>query len=160
MIANFLTLALANELTSNSQNLAYAAGIIDGEGHIGIRKTSKKYFNEVVEVFNSNPYIIQFFYKTFGGSIKKSYKFRKSKKAYYIWIITGLKASIFLKNIYPYLVAKQNQANVLFKFRDTFYEKYDDNKNSIPDNIIQTRFQLYNELKQMHVQSYDIDIKL
>jgi hypothetical protein len=161
MIANFLTLALANELTSEPENLAYAAGIIDGEGHIGIRKDSEKYFTDVVEVFNSNPNIILFFHKNFGGIIKKSYKFRISKKPYYTWILSGLKTSLFLKNIYPFLMAKKNQADILFKFRDTFYEKYDTyNKNSIPKHIIEIRNKLYKELKQLHKTSYDIDINI
>jgi len=46
--------------------LAYAAGLLDGEGHIGIHRTKTGFYLRV-DIANTNERIIQFLYEYFGA---------------------------------------------------------------------------------------------
>ncbi len=107
--------------------LAYTAGIIDGEGCIGIYalkagkrgKDSERIYHTLrVEVCNAQKGLIEFLFSHFGGSHGAGY--RPNRKPYYKWQITSRSAAEFLDNIYPYLVIKRDQAELVVRFRGSF----------------------------------------
>lgn len=106
--------------------LAYAAGIIDGEGCISITKNraiqkgavASHYHALRIEVSVCDKKVIDFFYENFGGA--RTAKARPNHKPYYKWAITSAAAEKFLKTIYPYLVGKIDQADLAFAFRKSF----------------------------------------
>ena len=106
--------------------LAYAAGIIDGEGCITITKNkatqkgavASHYHSLRIEVSMCDKKVIDFFYENFGGA--RTAKARPNHKPYYKWAITSAAAEEFLKTIYPYLVGKIDQADLAFAFRKSF----------------------------------------
>ncbi len=95
--------------------LAYTAGIIDGEGHIGIGRT-KNYFCLRVEVANTSSRLIDFLHLTFGGNVWTGK--RPNRKVYYRWMISTRAADEFLRSISPYLLIKRNQADLALAFRE------------------------------------------
>ncbi len=103
--------------------LAYAAGIVDGEGCISLSKrTSKGYkagyqLRLAVSVGNTNEWLIQWFKIQFGGYVVFTLEKRKERKDKWQWHIVDGKAAEFLKLILPYLQIKRPQAEVANVFQ-------------------------------------------
>jgi hypothetical protein len=101
---------------------AYAAGLMDGEGSICIRRYDYKKpghnlpaFSLYVEIRMTNKEGVEFIKDTFGGCLTNK-GVTKTGKTIYDWKIYGNKAAAFLENILPYLKCKHRQANVAVKF--------------------------------------------
>lgn len=102
---------------------AYLAGIIDGEGHIGInrsvtttqRRTTPRYQPELT-IVNSNRRLIDWLHDTFGGSVKDRKKQRDYHKQTWAWKVGDRKAAALLAAVLPYLIAKHAQAEMVVRF--------------------------------------------
>ena len=94
-------------------NLAYVAGIMDGEGSIGFAKT-RGYATPRVLVTNTNISLLQDLAGCFGGNINPLSKRKQGWKKAYSWRITSARAVNFIEKIYPYLRIKDRQAQVVF----------------------------------------------
>src|SRR3990172_2999556 len=99
--------------------LGWAAGIVDGEGHIGLRRTSPGYrqvvsFCALVMVANTNAAIIQRFGQIVGGGIiiKKASQNRRKWKPCFVWTANGRHAAHVCQLLLPYLV-KHEQAQLV-----------------------------------------------
>ena len=121
---------------------AYLAGLIDGEGYIGILETKRGnkaewhslrefMYSPVMKVAMTNKEIIEWLHNSFGGTFEVR-KAHGNARESYAW--TCRKASVreFLKHIHPYLKVKRKQAEVIFRFptlragdkvSDSVYEK-------------------------------------
>lgn len=100
-------------------DLAWAAGIIDGEGSINLLKMKRKdtygtglTFDLRIDVGNTDPRMLVKLKTLFGGSISKSYEARKNRKACACWHVHAENASKVLTLILPYLCIKREQAEV------------------------------------------------
>ena len=94
---------------------SYAAGIIDGEGHIQI--TNK--YSVCVKVAMTEEYVPLWLQMGFSGSIYFKKQQNKKWKRLTQWTITGNNAIIFLRLILPYLKIKRPQADLAIKFIST-----------------------------------------
>ena len=98
-------------------DIAYAAGIIDGEGSIVISKAKQKVGNGysyeiLVAVHMMDGYIPKWMSECFGGRFSKTKVNHANKKgdfAYY-YHANGSRAKIFLELIIPHLKIKRKQA--------------------------------------------------
>lgn len=103
--------------------LAYVAGIVDGEGCIGICGIKREhnllpYTNLRVSVVNTNEWLIEFLKFHFGGShISRLQRPKPSWKPTHEWVICSIKAVEFLKLILPYLQIKKPQAELAINFQ-------------------------------------------
>lgn len=103
--------------------LAYTAGIIDGEGNIGIYPNTTKngypVFRLRVRVNNTNEWIIHWLQEKYAGSIgitsrkENSYRWKDA----WWWTVSCRKAGEFLEAIFPYLIIKKPQAELAIKFQ-------------------------------------------
>ena len=101
------------------QDLAYAAGIIDGEGSIGIsRRKSNDSYLLTVQVSMTNDAVPEWLHRNFGGNIGtyQPGKMSLSSKPITKWAVFGTRAQEFLRGIYPYLHEKERQASVALTF--------------------------------------------
>jgi len=103
-------------------DLAYAAGLMDGEGSICIREHTYKTpghnipsFSLYVEIRMTNKEGVEYIKSVFGGSLK-SKGLTKTGKVIYDWKIYSNKAAKFLEIISPYLKCKHRQAKVAIRF--------------------------------------------
>lgn len=103
--------------------LAWQAGIMDGEGTITISKQVRKgrpspAYRPMVTVTNTNPEIVDPFVKTWGGAKYKRPDKRKIKKwaPSWTWYCPRSKVIEFLRAIRPFLRGKGKQADLLMKF--------------------------------------------
>jgi len=107
----------------NHLDLAYLAGIFDGEGSISITKSHRnKKFNPTyairISVQMCNPYIPHLFLDTFGGSIN-CYEHKGNQLPHWHWHLWSTKAIPFLETLMPYLRLKKNEAELAIEFQLT-----------------------------------------
>jgi len=103
-------------------NLAYTAGIIDGEGCIGIyaqlrTPKNKKGYQVRVSVNHTNGDLMHWLARTYGGKVYFEARNNPKWKHRWAWILTGKGVSVFLELIYPYLRLKKAQAELALKFQ-------------------------------------------
>lgn len=115
----------------SESELAYLAGLIDGEGSIRIEKSGGKYrytpHNATVCVTNSNSLMITWICDKFGGHL-----YRKKGRTCWDVYWLGERAEEILREIYPYLTAKKEQAELVFAYRRLIGKP---GKRLSPDNI-------------------------
>ncbi len=138
--------------------LAYLAGIIDGEGYIGIKKYSGKNcvsptFHERITVCMSEKYILDIFKKNFGGYIhtrKFKNKIIKTNKIGYAWETTDRKAANIIMVFLPYLKVKKEQAKIVLKLRKSKETYKKPSHKKMAKNILTFREKIYNDIKKIH----------
>lgn len=90
--------------------LAYIAGIIDGEGHVGSQLTGGgEYPNPLVQVCMVAPHVIEFLHLHCGGGCTRN------NKDLFVWYVTGKAVADFLTVILPYLLIKKTAAELAIK---------------------------------------------
>lgn len=99
-------------------DLAYLAGFFDGEGCISISHSCKgKYISLNCYVATKGEYMPRLFQFHFGGSVRRHNLARGTQVDHWKWHIAAIKASEFLKAIYPYLKLKEPQADLAIAFQ-------------------------------------------
>ena len=106
----------------NVVELAYTAGIIDGEGCIMIHtqsrpNTSRVGYQAKVFVGNTSEELTRWLARTYGGKAYFEANKNPKRKDIWRWVITGNKVLTFLELIYPYLKLKKAQAELVINFQ-------------------------------------------
>jgi hypothetical protein len=117
------------------EDLAYAAGLFDGEGHIIIYKDTNRKRGKtpvyilICGVTNTDKRIIDFFYNNWGAcrQVRERKRDNPKWKTCYEWTIQARMAMNFLSNIYPYLIGKKEKAGMAIGFQGGM-ERVKDNK--------------------------------
>lgn len=103
-------------------DLAYAAGIIDGEGTIGIteyavRKDRKSpQFRCYVSMAMTDPTLPMWFAQSFGGTAHGYDARQPQQKGFTRWAVQNRKAADVCALLLPYLRLKKQQAHLLVNF--------------------------------------------
>lgn len=143
-----------------TEEVAYAAGFFDGEGHICIaynplnkcvNRYGKVYFYErfqlYVSVGQKDKTPLVWLKDKFGGHLHhKSQRRSYDKKQYFIWtwMLNSAKAIEFLKLIRPFLIVKAKEADVAFEFYATIDRA---NRRKIDPKIVQLRQQAFDNIR-------------
>ncbi len=104
-------------------DLAYVAGIVDGEGCIGLylhqSKKRRPFYVLQVTVANTNEWLIQWLKFSFGGSVHLRICDEPTNcRPQWYWIIAAKKALEFLMLVSPYLRLKKPQAEIAVRFQE------------------------------------------
>lgn len=109
---------------------SYIAGIIDGEGCIGIEcmaPLQKKdgtwirkhnYYTPRLTIVNTSYKLMELLVKEIGGKYDTRKKI-EGRKTCYRWYIFGKDLENTIQEIIPYLFIKKEQAEIVLKFRQT-----------------------------------------
>jgi hypothetical protein len=106
--------------------LAYLAGIIDGEGTIGItevtrplgdRRRVNSTFRAYLSITMTEPTIPLLLAETFGGKVRTYPPRREGHKATMCWSIDSGRAAAACEQLLPYLRLKRQQAELVIAFR-------------------------------------------
>ena len=102
----------------NQTTAAYVAGLIDGEGCITIAK-SKSYFGLRIDVGMTRPGLpaLRLLREKCGGKIRRTRDATEQWAAAWAWGLFGPSVAELLRAITPYLVVKQDQANLALSFQ-------------------------------------------
>ena len=91
--------------------LAYAAGILDGEGSISIVHSSPTSYSLNVTVANTYRPLIEWLVHHFGGTFTRYPATDKWRERFY-WRLHGPNAATLLEAILPFMVIKRQQATL------------------------------------------------
>jgi len=113
-------------------DLAYIAGLFDGEGCIRIGKCKKTprqmtSYSLHCSLSIANQYLPELLRMFFGGGIRRR-NLPPPRKMQWDWQIHGENAISFLKAIYPYMILKKGQADIAFKFQEAIYKRKTENR--------------------------------
>jgi len=145
----------------NNETAAYVAGIVDGEGYIGVAKTKQTgsmrstRYAAVLIVGNTSRRLIEELAYTFGvGSI--SYRRGgERRKGCFLWAIQSRNAHDVLMRVRPYLVVKRAQADLVIEFVDGF-ESFKGGRpgkfggQTVSESELVRRSRIYEELRQLN----------
>lgn len=147
--------------------LAYLAGIIDGEGSIYIGNfssnpiTGNPYYQTNMEVTNTEESLIIWLIDNFGGrrcnyTAKQTPK--NSRRTVYRWIISGEDLTELCHLLLPYLIIKKRQCEIMIEMRKTFERKRASlgRQGTMPlePEILEQRKRLFDEMRSLHCRNY------
>jgi len=134
--------------------LAYMAGIIDGEGALtitSIKNEKRQIFQTSIGVSSTDKILIDWIVEVFGGWQKEytpKQTPKNSRKKVYRWQITGTNIDVFLSLIKPYILIKRREVELLELNRKTF-SKNPGFRGVTPENV-SLRKKYANELQKIH----------
>ena len=134
---------------------AWMAGFVDGEGCLTITKQIRKdrispTYRVLVEVFNTDPQILEIFPKQYGGKIQIYRERRRNRcgvkwKDSNCWYCPISSVRQFLLDILPYLKLKRKHAGLLLQFIDRagrFADRRGRRKDGAPEQLTQKEIAL------------------
>ena len=126
--------------------IAYLAGIVDGEGYIGLTKNKGTYGPRLL-VGMTDKIVIDLLLETFGGHVYES-KVRSGRVLYRWHVVNKLDLDRILSHLLPYLRAKRAQAELVLEF----VRGYEDQRHrpAITKQELQRRFDLYCRVKPLN----------
>ncbi len=153
--------------TYKATDLAYLAGIVDGEGSISIgnyavTSIGTPQFTTYLSVTNTNKAMIDWLVEKFGT---KSYArtprqlSKNSRKPVWLWQITGDRLLHICEKIIPYIVAKRKQVEIMIQMRKTFigrHYKIGQRGPKISEELLEYRKGLARELRSLHIRTASI----
>lgn len=132
--------------------LAYFAGILDGEGCLSItsgkRRSTSTALTRSTQIYvgNTDPRIIEWIQARFGGSIAlRPTPHPERHKPLWRWLCSGANIEPVLRAVLPYLIIKREQATVILAYRKTMamvgsnVPTMDDTQKAQDDMIAQLR---------------------
>lgn len=127
--------------------LAYIAGIIDGEGYIGIykRKNKNSNYQYQIAISNTNFKLIRWINKKIKfGSVYYLEK-KDNRKPQLKYTIHGNEAVLLLKNVLKYLIIKKKQAKIVISLSENKF-----NGKKVPIIYQRKRINLYKKLRKLN----------
>jgi len=147
--------------------IAYLAGIVDGEGSIYIGnfscnpKTKLPYFQTNIQVTNTDKPLIDWLINTFGGLYsKRTIKQHaiNSRKQVHTWTISGERVTHLCELILPYLIVKIRQCEIMIKMRATFIpnhcKKGRQGIQTLSLELVALRQSLMDEMRSLHIRTH------
>ncbi len=145
--------------------LAYLAGIIDGEGcfYIGYVKQGKYgsgyKWHTFIKVTSCDESLIVWLENTFGGAKDSRYRWT-SKKAFtrpvYNWSCAGPMLDYILPLIEPYLIIKSKQCNAMKRYRLTCQGR---GANKLSPEVVEERLKLLSEMRNLNSRWHEHPLK-
>ena len=103
-------------------DLAYAAGLIDGEGCVtveapGVDSSGRWKAGRVrIVVAMTTPDVLRWLKRTFGGCFQERKSIQPRQQPVHYWAVTGKSAGLLLEHLLPYMRVKGPQAEVAIAF--------------------------------------------
>jgi hypothetical protein len=157
---------IVNFRTNHSiAEIAYLAGLIDGEGCIYIGHTKQKKYgtgycwHSMLKITSCDEELIIWLENTFGGSKDSRYRWT-SKKAFtrpvYNWQATGPMLDYLMPLVKPYLIIKKKQCELMIRYRITCKNI---GSKRLPPEINQQRLELLSELRNLNSRFHNHALK-
>jgi len=145
--------------------LAYLAGILDGEGCFVIgcyafsKKTGVPHFHTTIQVTSTDRILIEWLVDNFGGKLftyTAKQMASNCKRVPFRWTIFSDRVKHLCECTLPYLVIKKEQAQIMIDMRNTFertrMQKSQQGTQPIDPDILKLRYELFNQLKSLHIR--------
>lgn len=148
--------------------IAYLAGIIDGEGSIYIGNFSSNpkngtlYYQTNMEVTNTDEALIDWLITNIGGR-KNKYTPKQtpinSRRPVFRWIVSGELLTNLCHLLLPYLIIKKRQCEIMIEMRKTFEvsnsQKGKQGIQPVSKEILSLRKKYFDEMQSLHCRNYN-----
>lgn len=147
--------------------IAYLAGIIDGEGSIYIGnfssnpKTGTLHYQTNMEVTNTDEKLIDWLMDNIGGRrTKYTHKQtpKNSRRDVYRWMVSGDLLTHLCHLLLPYLIIKKRQCEIMINMRKTFQrtgmQKGKQGVQPVDQETLRIRKQYFDEMRSLHCRNY------
>lgn len=135
--------------------LAYAAGIMDGEGTITIVNSKcqtcrrDRRHRTAIMMSNTNLKVVKLFQSWFGGSLITLPHRELDRKQQYRWTLTSLDDELdFLYALQPYLIIKRKHAEIAIEFLLGAHKQW--NQWTLTDAEFDRREKLHIKIKRLN----------
>ena len=118
-----------NRVPKNT-DLAYCAGIVDGEGSITISMVSSGTYELRLDISNTDYGVLDYFQTTFGVG-KVHFHSRPLRRVIYKYYAYGKKACFVLSLLLPYMRIKKTQAKLAIEFQNKLIGRKVSRKNRV-----------------------------
>ena len=132
--------------------LAYFAGIIDGEGCLsmscGLRRRDSDPESVALTasaqlyIGNTNYELIHWIANRFPGSVKIRAAQKSTHKPLWRWLCSGVNLGVLLTAVLPYLVIKREQAKLILELRSTLGRSGTNQTERVSDDVKARRAQI------------------
>jgi len=145
--------------------LAYLAGIIDGEGcfYIGQIKQGKygtrQQWHALLKITSCDKILIDWLREHFSGCSQNTYRWTAKKKFYravYSWTIGGEALDHFLPLLQPFFVIKRKHCVVMMEIRKSFKNG---GSKRLSDETLKVRTNLMKEMRKLNSRFHDHPFK-
>ena len=139
------------ETVEKIAKLSYFAGIIDGEGSIGLEHLSptngrkKSYYVARLVVVNTNEDLMKILLHFFKGAYSQR-KLVPGRKKCFVWRILGKNLDNALEQLIPHLFIKKPQALLVQQYRSTVGKT----GWNVSDDMLEQRKQLWLKCKELN----------
>ena len=165
---------------SNLKKFAFAAGLIEGEGCLTLKRKKAKWNTKhvtdmwvpFVEFEQTDGRLIDWLYGNFGGIVSKRKDRKisilgqpaKTYRGCYSWQLDHKKCENFLKKILPFLILKKEQAELLIRYCSRIGHPRRDKKTGrilpLSEHEIQIRARIREKLKFLKRDFHDSKVFL
>lgn len=145
--------------------IAYLAGLIDGEGcfyigHVKQGQYGNGYqWHSMLKITSCDEELIIWLEQTFGGSKDSRYRYT-SKQAFtrpvYNWQATGEMLDYLLPQVFPYLIIKAKQCDVMMRYRRTCINT---GSKRLSEEVTNQRLELHKEIRQYNSRFHNHALK-
>ena len=145
-----------------AEKLAYVAGIIDGEGHISIRRSmpanaSKQKrlspaYEIMVGITNTSPKLIEFLKDEFGGTVTLMNQDRpEHHKPCFRWGLSSNQAIRFIEAIAPFLLVKKERAELVLAYSriKPEYDRTNEGYRIVSEETIKAKDEIYHRIRSL-----------
>jgi len=136
---------------------AYLAGLLDGEGYVGIKKTQHRkdcinpQYHERIQIRMVEEKAIKLFKETFGGNYYQETEHSKySKKPLYCYQASDKLAAEIIIILLPFILIKKRQAEFILRLRKNKENPKSKNWRTITPCSLAYREKLYQKIKTIH----------
>ncbi len=151
--------------THEIADIAYMAGIVDGEGSITIgnyssnKKTGILHYQTILGITNTSKDLLDWIHKTFGGNVwKYSAKQtpKNSRQECYRWVATGDLLTHICELIHPFVICKKKQVEIMLAMRATYTKESTKGGIqgflSLDQDILDFRQKCFYDLRALHTR--------
>lgn len=135
----------------------YLAGLMDGEGCVGIRRVQTKAtygrpcYCLVIQLAMTYQPVIEILCEEFGGVIYIDHWYVHLKhKPSYKWTVYGRKAAAILAKMLPTLIVKREQAELALRFQANMHEKFNGYPVKLTDAEMAFRQECYEQMRRLN----------
>lgn len=135
--------------------LAWAAGLFEGEGSVRINKATRRNLGHLIaSVCNTDRQVIEFFQERWPAYMKPATGLRPEQRPAWVWVIAARRAAAFLSQIQPYLqtdrVREKARVGLEFQQGKCYGRGY-----RLTDEYRVEQFNAYLWMKELNVRGRD-----
>jgi hypothetical protein len=134
------------------KELAYLAGIIDGEGSFCLHNFGTHRFGSGLAIGNTDLRLMEWIHSHFGGVVRAERRTSAKWKQIWRWTAKASEIEAITRAVLPYLIVKRQQAELLLAYRATVAPVVNtkSSTNDTSHEVKQERFRIHTELRALN----------